>query len=247
MELANEGVVTGRPRDEDFGKNQKKSPQIVYSYIPFLNLCGKRLGVQERYEGESIKNLNDRGVSRRANTWLRHVCDGGCDWRALPWFIYNVPLADYKIIVHFNNKLFTFLKNWSLFLFFLFESSHKWPRLLRNSFSLSYLSLSYLYWNSQLESLFRLKYPCLEYIGNCQSCSHNTSDITSACFPFNQVIEDPVEIIDNERELKGFHNMDEVIKLVGYFKSEKSPRRWTVTWAFSLECNRCEENNRLLG
>lgn len=39
------------------------------------------------------------------------------------------------------------------------------------------------------------------------------------------MIEDPVEIIDNERELKGFHNIDEVIKLVGYFKSEKSPRR----------------------
>ncbi|XP_077356249.1 calsequestrin-1b [Festucalex cinctus] len=37
------------------------------------------------------------------------------------------------------------------------------------------------------------------------------------------VMEEPVEIIDNERELKGFHNMDEVIKLVGYFKSEKSP------------------------
>ncbi len=43
-----------------------------------------------------------------------------------------------------------------------------------------------------------------------------------------QVIEDPVEIIDNERELKGFHNMDEVIKLVGYFKSEKSPRRLKI-------------------
>ncbi|XP_017287550.1 calsequestrin-1b isoform X1 [Kryptolebias marmoratus] len=36
------------------------------------------------------------------------------------------------------------------------------------------------------------------------------------------VIEDPVEIIDNERELKGFYNMDEVIRLVGYFKNEKS-------------------------
>ncbi|KAG7221438.1 hypothetical protein INR49_017207, partial [Caranx melampygus] len=36
------------------------------------------------------------------------------------------------------------------------------------------------------------------------------------------VIEDPVEIIDNDRELKGFYNMDEVIKLVGYFKSERS-------------------------
>lgn len=40
-----------------------------------------------------------------------------------------------------------------------------------------------------------------------------------------QVIEEPVEIIDNERELKGFYNMDEVIKLVGYFKSERSARR----------------------
>ena len=42
-----------------------------------------------------------------------------------------------------------------------------------------------------------------------------------------QVIEDPVEIIDNDRELKGFNNMDEVIKLTGYFKSSKSPRRWS--------------------
>uniref|UniRef100_A0A8C9SIH7 Calsequestrin n=1 Tax=Scleropages formosus TaxID=113540 RepID=A0A8C9SIH7_SCLFO len=37
------------------------------------------------------------------------------------------------------------------------------------------------------------------------------------------VIEDPVEIIYNERELKGFHNIEEDIKLVGYFKNEKSP------------------------
>lgn len=43
-----------------------------------------------------------------------------------------------------------------------------------------------------------------------------------------QVIEEPVEIIDNERELKGFYNMDEVIKLVGYFKSERSARRLKV-------------------
>uniref|UniRef100_A0A8C6KER0 Calsequestrin n=1 Tax=Nothobranchius furzeri TaxID=105023 RepID=A0A8C6KER0_NOTFU len=37
------------------------------------------------------------------------------------------------------------------------------------------------------------------------------------------VIEDPVEIIDNDRELKGFYNMDDVIRLVGYFKSDRSP------------------------
>ncbi|XP_024143242.1 calsequestrin-1b isoform X2 [Oryzias melastigma] len=37
------------------------------------------------------------------------------------------------------------------------------------------------------------------------------------------VIENPVEVIDNDRELKGFFNMDDVIRLVGYFKSERSP------------------------
>ncbi|XP_039508635.1 calsequestrin-1b isoform X1 [Pimephales promelas] len=36
------------------------------------------------------------------------------------------------------------------------------------------------------------------------------------------VIEEPVEIISNDRELKGFHNIEEDIKLMGYFKSEKS-------------------------
>lgn len=55
-----------------------------------------------------------------------------------------------------------------------------------------------------------------------------------------QVIEEPVEIIDNERELKGFYNMDEVIKLVGYFKSERSSRRWRLrsivllTWMYCI-------------
>ncbi|PWA17472.1 hypothetical protein CCH79_00011434 [Gambusia affinis] len=36
------------------------------------------------------------------------------------------------------------------------------------------------------------------------------------------VLEDPVEIIDNSRELKGFESIEEDIKLVGYFKSHKS-------------------------
>uniref|UniRef100_A0AAZ3NZE2 Calsequestrin n=1 Tax=Oncorhynchus tshawytscha TaxID=74940 RepID=A0AAZ3NZE2_ONCTS len=36
------------------------------------------------------------------------------------------------------------------------------------------------------------------------------------------VLEDPVEIIENDPEVKGFHNIEEDIKLVGYFKSEKS-------------------------
>uniref|UniRef100_A0AAQ4S8Z8 Calsequestrin n=1 Tax=Gasterosteus aculeatus aculeatus TaxID=481459 RepID=A0AAQ4S8Z8_GASAC len=36
------------------------------------------------------------------------------------------------------------------------------------------------------------------------------------------VLDDPVEFIDNSRELKGFENIEEDIKLVGYFKSHKS-------------------------
>lgn len=40
-----------------------------------------------------------------------------------------------------------------------------------------------------------------------------------------QVLDDPVEIIDNSRELKGFENIEEDIKLVGYFKSHKSERK----------------------
>lgn len=43
---------------------------------------------------------------------------------------------------------------------------------------------------------------------------------------FSQVIEDPVEIIDNALELKGFHNIEEDIKLVGFFKSQKSERTY---------------------
>lgn len=43
-----------------------------------------------------------------------------------------------------------------------------------------------------------------------------------------QVLDDPVEIIDNSRELKGFENIEEDIKLVGYFKSHKSERKNTV-------------------
>lgn len=34
-----------------------------------------------------------------------------------------------------------------------------------------------------------------------------------------------MEIIDNMRELRGFHNIEEDIKLVGFFKSEKSERK----------------------
>lgn len=48
------------------------------------------------------------------------------------------------------------------------------------------------------------------------------------CLPFSrlpQVLEDPVEIIDNSKELKGFKSIEEDIKLVGYFKSHKSERK----------------------
>lgn len=59
-------------------------------------------------------------------------------------------------------------------------------------------------------------------------------DFTCSKLLTGQVIEEPVEIIDNERELKGFHNMDDVIKLVGYFKSEKSPRRLEIKAAHQV-------------
>ena len=37
-----------------------------------------------------------------------------------------------------------------------------------------------------------------------------------------QVLEDPVEFIENERELRYFEDIEEDIKLIGYFKNEKS-------------------------
>lgn len=43
---------------------------------------------------------------------------------------------------------------------------------------------------------------------------------------FLQVLEDPVEFIENERELRAFEDIDEDIKLVGYFKNEKSDRTY---------------------
>lgn len=49
--------------------------------------------------------------------------------------------------------------------------------------------------------------------------------VVSPFSPFPQVLEDPVEIIDNSKELKGFKNIEEDIKLVGYFKSHKSERK----------------------
>lgn len=50
-----------------------------------------------------------------------------------------------------------------------------------------------------------------------------------------KVLEDPVEIIDNSRELKGFENIDEDIKLVGYFKSHKSERK-NLYWDGMTAC-----------
>lgn len=52
----------------------------------------------------------------------------------------------------------------------------------------------------------------------------------------SQVIEDPVEIIDNEGELRGFFNLDEDIKLVGYFKNENSRRKYCPVAVFPVLC-----------
>lgn len=63
-----------------------------------------------------------------------------------------------------------------------------------------------------------------------------------------------MEIIDNSRELKGFENIDEDIKLVGYFKSHKSerknldcdgatvPQHLPIT-CMSAMCNKYQEEN----
>ncbi len=40
-----------------------------------------------------------------------------------------------------------------------------------------------------------------------------------------QLLEDPVEIIDNALELRAFDRMEEDIKLVGFFKSPDSERK----------------------
>lgn len=37
-----------------------------------------------------------------------------------------------------------------------------------------------------------------------------------------QVLEDPVELIEGERELQAFENIEDEIKLIGYFKSKDS-------------------------
>lgn len=40
-----------------------------------------------------------------------------------------------------------------------------------------------------------------------------------------QLLEDPVEIINNKLELQAFDQIDEEIKLIGYFKGEDSERK----------------------
>lgn len=39
-----------------------------------------------------------------------------------------------------------------------------------------------------------------------------------------QVLEDPVELIEGERELQAFENIEDEIKLIGYFKNKDSER-----------------------
>ncbi len=45
-----------------------------------------------------------------------------------------------------------------------------------------------------------------------------------------QLLEDPVEIIDNALELRAFDRMEEDIKLVGFFKSPDSERKRVCVW-----------------
>lgn len=41
---------------------------------------------------------------------------------------------------------------------------------------------------------------------------------------FFQVLEDPVELIEGERELQAFENIEDENKLIGYFKNKDSER-----------------------
>lgn len=43
-----------------------------------------------------------------------------------------------------------------------------------------------------------------------------------------QLLEDPVEIINNKLELQAFDQIDEEIKLIGYFKGEDSERKMNM-------------------
>ncbi len=57
-----------------------------------------------------------------------------------------------------------------------------------------------------------------------------------------------MEIIDNSRELKGFENIDEDIKLVGYFKNHKSERKnlccdGMITCCLFFACNCMDQFN----
>lgn len=50
------------------------------------------------------------------------------------------------------------------------------------------------------------------------------TEMVSSMFLFFQVLEDPVELIEGERELQAFENIEDEIKLIGYFKSKDSER-----------------------
>ena len=44
-----------------------------------------------------------------------------------------------------------------------------------------------------------------------------------------QVLEDPVELIEGERELQAFENIEDDNKLIGYFKNKDSERGYPQT------------------
>lgn len=56
-----------------------------------------------------------------------------------------------------------------------------------------------------------------------------------------QLLEDPVEIINNKLELQAFDQIDDEIKLIGYFKGEDSERKMNMllmglgAWLGALE------------
>lgn len=58
-----------------------------------------------------------------------------------------------------------------------------------------------------------------------------------------QLLEDPVEIIDNALELRAFDRMEEDIKLIGFFKSRDSEREYVCADYERQEVSECSETN----
>lgn len=54
------------------------------------------------------------------------------------------------------------------------------------------------------------------------------------CVAF-QLIEDPVEVLNNKLEVQAFERIEDQIKLIGFFKSEDSECKFSVNPSLSVK------------